>query len=438
MTLEAKELLVDPQEYKKYTYDMFMFNMTRDLDEVEQFSNWVKTLDSNNEYAFEAARTSAQKPKVEVIRSNGQSLSLLNFSSYNYLGFGYHPDVIKAAKDSLDLYGLGAASSPVISGTYNIHKELEKSLLDYFDLPGYGVSLFSSGYGVNLGTIQAFMKPGGRVIIDKSAHMSILDGAQLCGAKISYFNHNDMEQLELLLKEYCDDWTRVLICTEGVYSADGDYGNLRDIVRLAKKYGAYTLVDEAHSVLVAGENGRGVSEEHEVLDEIDLYIMTFSKAFGGVGGALLAKQNIIQYVNWYAKCRLFSCSLDPAVTGGLVKVVELAKGNEGKIRRKRIKANSRHFINLLSEKVYCGNSNSWVVPVMYYLEQNTIDLNNYLQQQGLDSSIVQFPAVPKNEARMRIFVTSEHSKEQLEEGAQIIFKAAEKFNFLKKNNNAIS
>jgi 7-keto-8-aminopelargonate synthetase-like enzyme len=424
-------------QYKQYTYDMFMFNMARELDEIDQFGNWIDKLESNNEYTFEAARKGAQKTRVNVQGAAGTDVSLLNFSSYNYLGFGYHPDVIQAAKDALDLYGLGAASSPVISGTYAIHKELEQSLLDYFDLPGRGISLFSSGYGVNVGTIQAFMKRGGRIILDKNAHMSLLEGAQLCGAEISYFNHNDMDDLEHLLKAYCDDWTRVLVCAEGVYSADGDYGNLREIVRLAKKYGAFTLVDEAHSVLVAGNNGRGVAEEHGVLDEVDLYIMTFSKAFGGVGGALLAKKEIVRYVNWYAKCRMFSCALDPAVTGGLVKVLELAKGKEGELRRKRIKSNAAYLFKKLSQKVACKDTASWVIPVMYYSENQTINLSKYIQEHGLDTSIVQFPAVPKNEARMRMFVTSEHAREELDEAAQIIFGAAKQFGFLKKRISSI-
>lgn len=417
-------------DYKKYTYDMFMFNMTSDLEEIQQFSDWVDKLNHNKEYAFEAKRLSAQKSYVELVRESGEHFKLLNFSSYNYLGFGYHPDVITAAKEALDIYGLGAASSPVISGTYHIHRQLEESLLDYFELPDRGITLFSSGYAVNVGTIQAFMKPGGRIILDKSVHMSILEGAQLSGAKISYFNHNDTDQLESLLKEYCDEWTRVLVCAEGVYSADGDCGNLRDIVRLAKKHGAYTLVDEAHSVLIAGENGRGVSEEQGVLDEVDLYVMTFSKAFGGVGGALLAKKEITRYVNWYAKCRMFSCALDPAVTGGLVKVLELAKSEEGKIRRQRIKKNAQYFREQLDAKVSFGQSLTWVVPVFYYLERNTLDINNYLHQQGVDTSIVQFPAVPKNEARMRVFITSEHTQSQLDQAAKIIVGAAEKFDFL--------
>lgn len=144
--------------HKQYTYDMFMFNMTRDLDEIDQFGTWIDKLESNNEYTFEAARNGAQRTRVNVRSAAGDDLSLLNFSSYNYLGFGYHPGVIQAAKDALDMYGLGAAGSPVLSGTYAIHKEMEQDILDYFDLPNRGVSLFYSGYRINVGTMQAFMK----------------------------------------------------------------------------------------------------------------------------------------------------------------------------------------------------------------------------------------------------------------------------------------
>jgi 7-keto-8-aminopelargonate synthetase-like enzyme len=416
-------------QYKHYTYDMGMFSIARELDEVDLFNDWLNKLDSNNENVFEAARKGAQKTRVNVRSAAGKDVSLINFSSFNYLGFSYHPDVIQAAKDALDVYGMGAAASPILGGTYDIHKELEKSVLDYFDLPGRGVSLFSSGYGVNVGTIQAFMKKGGRVILDRNAHMSLLEGAKACGADISYFKHNDMDALEALLKVYCNDQTRVLICLEGVYSADGDYGNLREVVRLAKKYGAFTLVDEAHSVLIAGNNGRGVSEEHGVLDEVDLYIMTFSKAFGGIGGALLAKKDIVRYVNFYAKFRMFSCALDPAVAGGLIKVLELAKSGEGQKRRQRIKENATYLRDVLSKKVSCKDTVSWVVPVMYYSEAHTIDLGKYIQENGLDVSLMQFPATSRNEARVRLFVSSEHSKEELDEAARIIFKAAKEFNF---------
>lgn len=418
--------------FKEYTYDMFMMNVTPEPEEMILFSNWVDTLNNERINSFEAVRTSAQKTEVDLVRQNGETLHLLNFSSYNYLGFSYHPEVIRAAQEAVAKFGLGASSSPVISGTYGIHRTLEDKLLEFFGMPDRGVSLFSSGYAVNLGVIQAFAKPGNCIVLDSNAHMSILEGAKLSGAKVKYFRHNDMGHLETILQEVCDGYTRVLVGVEGVYSGDGDYGNLKEAVQLAKKYGAYTLVDEAHSVLVAGENGRGVCEMYGVLDDVDLYVMTFSKGFGGIGGALLARKEICRYVNYYAKCRMFSCALDPAVTGGMVKALELAASEEGKIRRQRIHANAEYFLQLLRGKVNLGVSNSWVVTVIYGNDKNTLDLNNYLQRQGLDTSIMQFPAVPKNEARIRMFVTSEHTREQIEKAAAIILDAAEKFNFLSK------
>ncbi len=431
MITTADEALVEhiKENFEEYTYDMFMMNMSLEPEEMELFHTYLQVADDKNLNSFEAYRTGGQKSIVDVRRLTGEKMKLLNFSSYNYLGFSYHPEVIKAAQEAVAIHGLGASSSPVISGSYEVHKQLEQRLVDFFNLPDRSVSLFSSGYSVNLGTIQAFVKQGSCVLLDRSAHMSLLEGAKLSGAKIAYFDHNDIEDLERQLQKHCDPYTRVLVCVEGVYSADGDYGAVADVVRLAKQYGAYTLVDEAHSTLIAGENGRGVSEEQGVLEDVDLYVMTFSKAFGGVGGALYAKTAISRYINWYAKCRMFSCALDPAVTGGMVKVLELASGDEGAKRRARLKENADYLRSLLRGRVDLGKSESWIVTVTYGKDKKTLSLNDYLQRKGLDTSILQFPAVPKNEGRIRMFVSSEHTKSQLEEAASIILDAAEQFNF---------
>ena len=420
------------EHFSEYTYDMFMMNMSADLEEIELFSEYVDILNDKKMYTFEAARSGTQTTETDLHRENGESVHIINLSSYNYLGFSYHPEVIKAAQNAVAQYGLGASSSPVISGTYTIHKELEKALEKFFNLPGRGVSLFTAGYSVNLGAISAFIKPGHKVIMDAASHMSIVEGAKLSGGDMTFFRHNDMAHLEELLKEQCDDFTRVLVCVEGIYSGDGDYGNIKDVVRLAKQYGAFTLVDEAHSAMVAGDNGRGVCEMQGVLEDVDLYVMTFSKAFGGVGGAVYAKKEIIKYMNWYAKCRMFSCALDPAVTGGMVKVIELANGPLGDERRKRLKSNAKYYRSLLEGKVKLSEGDAWVVIAHFGAESKTLGLNDYLQRAGLDTSIIQFPAVPRNEARIRMFITSEHTEAQLKKAADIILDAAGKFDFLLK------
>jgi 7-keto-8-aminopelargonate synthetase-like enzyme len=418
-------------DYRRYTYDMFLNSVGAEPAEAQRFSKWIGDATRDGIYAFESARLGSQKTTVRLRRETGEELDVVNFSSYNYLGYSYHPEVIAAAKEALDHYGLGAASSPIISGTLGIHKQLEEKLAAFFRLQDRAVSLFSSGYGVNLGTISAFVKPGGYVVLDRSAHMSLLEGAQLSRANIRYFRHNDAGHLDELLRGIADGKTRILICMEGVYSADGDFGNLRDIVGVAKKYGAYTLVDEAHSMLLAGAHGRGACEAHGVLDLVDLIVITFSKSFAGVGGALVARKEIVQYVNWYARCRMFSCALDPAVTAGMTKVLGLVQNPDGAARRKRLIGNAAYMRELLKERVNIGTSESWIVTVYYGDERMTLPLNDFMQREGLDTSIMQFPAVPKNESRIRIFVTSEHTMEQIDRAVSIIFKAADKFGFIK-------
>jgi glycine C-acetyltransferase len=415
--------------YESYTYDMFLQSRSAKPAEMNRFSNWVKEAKEDGIYAFESTRTHRQDTEITLFRETGEKLKMLNFSSYNYLGLGYHPAVIQAAKEALDQYGLGAASSPVISGTFSIHKQLELELLDFFGMEGYGVSLFTSGYGVNLGTISAFIKPGGHIVLDKAAHMCLLEGAELSKGHISYFKHNDPEDLEQVLKNIQKGHQRILVGIEGVYSADGDKGKIKDLLKVAKKYGAYVLVDEAHSILLAGDTGRGVSEEADVLEQVDFIVLTFSKAFGGIGGAVIAKKELTQYINWYAKCRMFSCALAPGVTGGMIKALQIARTEIGHQRRLKIKENAAYFRTLIQNHVDIGASESWIVPVHFKDDKLTLRVNDYLQRKGLDASIMQFPAAPKNEPRIRLFITSEHTKEQLDQAAVIIIETAKHFNF---------
>lgn len=297
------------------------------------------------------------------------------------------------------------------------------------DEPVSGVSLFSSGYAVNTGTLSALVRKNNHVVMDRAAHMSILEGAQLSRGKLSYFRHNDVAHLCAVLAGLAAGGQRALVCTEGLFSADGDFGALRDVVRTAHEFGARVLVDEAHSFLVAGQTGRGVAEEQGVLAEVDLLVITFSKAFGGVGGALIAPREITRYVNWYARCRMFSCAMGPAVTAGITKALEVAAGPEGGARRARARANAARLGALLHGKVDLGRSDSWIVTVVYGEEERTLPLLDFLQTEGLEASVLQFPAVPVNEARLGLFVTSEHTPEQTDRAADVVVRAAEQFGF---------
>lgn len=416
-------------DYLDMTYDMFMGSIDGEQSESARFSEWIDAVIEDDVFAFETRRAGAQRPEVDLRRVNGRRMHTINMSTYNYLGLGYHPEVIEAAKAALDRYGLGAGSSPVHAGTFEVHHELEQALVQAHGVPGYGASLFSSGYAVNSGTISALMKRHHHIVMDRSVHMSILEGAQLSRASLSYFQHNDVDDLRAALGRVAGKGARVLVCTEGVYSGDGDFGALAEIVRASKEHDAQVLVDEAHSFLVAGPGGRGVCEAAGVLADVDLYVLTFSKALGGGGGALLAPRAVTRYVNWYARCRMFSCALDPATAAGVRKALELGMGPEGAVRRARLHTNAAYLRERLSGVVDLGVSESWIVTVVYGDEERTIPLLDRLQREGLDASVLQFPAVPMGEARLRLFVTSEHTSDQLDRVVDVITGAARDLGF---------
>ncbi|MEE9162005.1 MAG: aminotransferase class I/II-fold pyridoxal phosphate-dependent enzyme, partial [Candidatus Neomarinimicrobiota bacterium] len=254
--------------YTDFTFDMFLSSAGKDHAEITRFNQWREKVMDADMYTFQVPHLGAQRPEVSVQRVSGERLDLISFASYNYLGYSYHPEVLAAARQALETYGLGATGSPVLNGTFRIHEELEARLIEFFGLPGYGVSLFSSGYGANLGVVSAIAHKGDYVVLDRLSHASLVDGAILSQATVKLFRHNDMAHLERVLNRLDHRNARILVCTEGVYSADGDTGHVADIVHVAKRFGATVLVDEAHSLLVAGPSGKGVAEEQGVLEEV--------------------------------------------------------------------------------------------------------------------------------------------------------------------------
>ena len=415
--------------YTEFTLDMFSRSSGKNHSEIKQFNQWRNDIIEADKYTFETPHLTPQTPEISVRRIHGDEHDLVNFSSYNYLGYANHPDVIEAAKDALDAVGLGATGSPLLNGTFDIHKKLENSLTSFFGQEGYGVSLFSSGYGANIGVVSSYIHKGDYVVLDHSSHASLIDGAVMSQGTVKLFRHNDAEFLERILKRISKENRRILVCVEGVYSTDGDYGNLKDIVTVSKNYGASILVDEAHSLLIAGKTGKGVVEEFDVLADVDLLIGTFSKSFGGIGGCVYAKNDLINYMNYYARSRMFSCALDPAVTGGIIKALELASGTDGDQKRKRIIDNADYLRSLLKDKVDIGTSQSWVIPIIFGDERKSLPLGDYLMKRGYDFSIMMFPAVKKNKSIIRAFVTSEHTKEQLKGCAEALIDASKEFDF---------
>lgn len=402
-----------------------------ELIEVDEFFSWAKSLEDDRIYGYESVSLDAASCANTIVRTTGEMFSQINIANYNYLGISSHPSVLNAAKKALYKYGLGACSSPLIGGGLMIHKQLEQRLIDFFGSSKKGVSLFTTGFNVNLGVIDAMMRKGTYIILDEYCHVSIIEGARLSGAEVLFFRHNDMSHLRSILEDLTAKKVRKLICSEGIFSADGNFGNIEQIVKLAKQYRAMTLIDEAHSILVCGQQGKGVSHNQGVLFEVDFLVITFSKALGGLGGAVITCEKNARYINYYAKCRMFSCALDPAMSGGVIQSLQLASGEYGDIQRERLQANTRYMRKSLSKSgiKVLGNSDSWIIPILYYDENITNEVNDYLQRQGIYCGLMMFPSVPRKQARIRLFITSKHTKQQMDKVADVLISAAKKFNF---------
>jgi glycine C-acetyltransferase len=341
-------------------------------------------------------------------------VSLLNLSSYNYLGLSYRPEVIAAAKRALDTYGLGAAGSPILSGTMDVHLELERELAAFKNKPA--VMLFPTGYSTNVGLIQGLMRPGDLIVADQNSHASIVDGAILSKAEVRFFKHNRPEEVEKHLQRRSG---KKLVIVEGVYSMDGDVCRLPEIVEIAKRREARIMIDEAHSTFIYGENGRGVAEHFGLEDAIDLHVGTLSKALGGQGGFVAGSESLYKYLEGFARSRFFSCALSPVVAAGVLESLRIAK-REPQLRA-RLWSNVAHMRARLSEHgIDVGDSTSQVIPVMIRNDRRIFEIAHRLQQAGLYLQPIVYPAVAKHRSRFRISVSAAHTTDQLDEGVAIL------------------
>ena len=281
-----------------YDYSNFYYSASDDPFAIlEPYNEWFERALPQGYYLFQQAMSTP--PVGDITLTEGlhrQPVKLVNLSSYNYLGLAARPEVVAAAKSALDRYGLGAAGSPILSGTMDVHVQLEEAVARFKRKEA--AMVFPTGYSTNVGMISGLMRPGDWVIADQNAHASIVDGAILSKANVRFFRHNNPADLEKKLRQVSG--TKTLVAIEGVYSMDGDEAPLPELVRVAKKYGARILLDEAHSAFVYGPTGRGLAEHYGLEDEVDIHIGTFSKALGGQGGYVAGSRNLYNYLKGFA------------------------------------------------------------------------------------------------------------------------------------------
>jgi glycine C-acetyltransferase len=401
-----------------YDHSNFYYSSGEDIFAIlDPYNQWFTAAQREGYYLFAQPMTTPAGTRIDLEEKlEHERVKLLNLSSYNYLGLSYRPEVIAAAKRALDQYGLGAAGSPILSGTMEIHVELERALADFKKKEA--VLLFPTGYSTNLGLIQGLMRPGDLIIADQNSHASIVDGAILSKANVRFFRHNKPEDLEKKLKGTSG---KRLVVIEGVYSMDGDVCRLPELVEITKRYGARLLIDEAHSAFVYGENGRGVVEHFGLEDEVDIHVGTFSKALGGQGGYIAGSKALYNYLMGFARSRFFSCSLSPVVAAGVLEALKIAQA-EPQLRA-TLWENVRYMREQLGNYgVDVGESTSQVVPIMIRNDRRIMHIAHRLQRAGLYLQPIMYPAVAKHRSRFRVSISASHTTAQLDEAVSILVR----------------
>ena len=388
-----------------------------DLFEVaEYFYRVVEDTIKKKYMVYAQPMMTSPKTEFEVFDWNTNSIrKFLNFCSYNYLGFSYHPEVIKTVQEAIAEYGTGAVSAPLLSGYSGLVQNLEEEIAV---LKGKERAIvFPTGYGTNVGILSALLRPGDVAVLDILSHASIYDGVRLAGADIKVFAHNNPGHLEKVLKNL--KTKRAIVCVEGVYSMDGDLANLPDLIPICKRYGAKILVDEAHATLIFGDKGGGVAEHFGLEKEVDIAIGTFSKSFGAIGGFAAGNEKVMTYLRLFSRAYVFSCAMAPHTAAGILKVLALYKKDRS--LRDQLWKNMKYMQEKLREAgLDIGNTKSQVIPVMAGNDLKLREISKRIQERGLYTGVVTYPAVSKNKTRLRLSVSAKHTKEQMDECVRII------------------
>src|SRR5213595_581916 len=349
------------------------------------------------------------------IRYDGKSQRVINLCSYNYLGLANHPDVVAAAREALNTHGLGACGSPMLSGMTDLHRELESRIAKF--LGREDAMLFNSGFGGALGTISGLLRKSDVAVLDNRSHLSLRDGAVLSRCRTEKFEHNDAASLDAALSH--KSGRRQLVIIEGIYSMDGDFGKLTELTDVAVSHGASVFIDEAHSVLGCGKNGRGAAEEFGVEDRIPLIYGTFSKAFGALGGFVAGSKETLQYLRFYAHPYVYSCALPSVVIAAILKALEL--GTSQPELRAQLWENAEYFhAQLRGLGIDTGASTTYVMPLVIGDRERMYRLGHELRRRGLWVAPVDYPAVPQDRICFRACVTAKHTRADLDEALNIL------------------
>ncbi|MBT8069558.1 MAG: glycine C-acetyltransferase [Gammaproteobacteria bacterium] len=374
-------------------------------------------------YKTERIITTPQSVEIKV--QSGEEV--LNFCANNYLGLADNPDVIAAAHKALDDHGFGLASVRFICGTQDLHKQLEKTISDFFGTQD--TILYTSCFDANGGLFETILGEEDAVISDALNHASIIDGIRLSKAKRLRYPNSDMQALEKALQETQDCRTR-LIATDGAFSMDGYIAKLDEITELAARYDALLMVDDSHATGFLGKTGRGSAEHHGVMDKIDIFTSTLGKALGGgSGGFTTGRQEIIDLLRQRSRPYLFSNTLPPPLVAASIKVFEMLSGSTG--LRDKLENSTSYFREKMSAAGFDIKPGSHpIVPVMLYDAPLAQEFAARLLDEGIYVIGFFFPVVPREEARIRVQISAAHEKHHLDRAVEAFVKVGKELGVL--------
>jgi glycine C-acetyltransferase/8-amino-7-oxononanoate synthase len=372
---------------------------------MDKISNELKEIKKSGLYRELNIVEGAQGPHVKI-----KGRKYISFCSNNYLGLANHPEIAKAVEDAVKKYGWGAGASRLISGNMKLHETLEDEISKFKRKES--TIVFPTGYMANIGTICSLVSSGDLVICDRLNHASIIDGCRLSGATFRVYPHRDTVKLENILKK-SSKYPRKLIVTDTVFSMDGDLAPLPDIVRIARKYKAMVMVDEAHGTGVFGKNGRGVVEHFNLNEKVNIVMGTLSKAVGSLGGFVSGDKNLINYLRNKARTFMYTTALPPAVCAASIAGIRLIQ------RDHSLRESLWRNVCYLKERLKLLNINvisseSPIIPVMIGDAKKAVDVSRFLFKRGVLIPAIRPPTVPDKSSRLRFTVMSTHTRADLD------------------------
>ncbi len=336
--------------------------------------------------------------------------SVVNLSSNNYLGLTTHPKLVKAALEAVEKFGVGSGAVRTISGTMEMHMELERRLAAFKHVES--VVVFQSGFAANAGTVAAVLTKDDVIISDELNHASIIDGCRLSKAPIKVFPHKDVDAARKIMKDLPREQKKILI-TDGVFSMDGDLGPVAALCDLAEEFNAIMMVDDAHASGVFGKNGSGTVDHFGCHGRVDIQVGTLSKAIGVLGGYVAGSKNLIEFLYHRARPFLFSTSHPPAVTAACLAALDVLESEPQWIER--LWDNTRFFKAGLEQLGFnTGISESPITPVIVGEAATAAKMSDLLFARGVFAQSIGFPTVARDKARLRTIVAATHSKEDLQ------------------------